>query len=107
MATTKKVTKTTTETNKTATKAAKKPTAKQTASTNGQAAAAPVDYLYEIGTTAGEIWQTLDDGGPMSVAALVRGSSASRDTVMQAIGWLAREEKIALDGDRTRQISLR
>jgi len=107
MATTKKATKRTTAKNKTAAKTARKPAAKKTAPTNGQAVAAPVDYLYEIGVTAGEIWQKLDDGGPMSVAALVRESSASRDTVMQAIGWLAREEKITLDGDRTRQIGLR
>lgn len=96
----KKITAKKTSTKK---KAAKKPAAKKAATTNGQ----PVDYLHGIGVTAGDIWHRLEVDGTMSVAALVRKSPASRDTVMQAVGWLAREGKVSLDGDRTRQISLR
>jgi hypothetical protein len=103
MATTKKTANKTTAKRTATKKAAKKPAAKKAAATNGQS----VDYLHDIGVTAGDVWHQLEADGTMSVAALVRKSTASRDTVMQAVGWLAREGKVTLDGDRTRQISLR
>lgn len=62
----------------------------------------------QIGETAGLVWHALKKNGPMSFAKLVKQVAAPRDTVMQAIGWLAREGKIAIDeAGRTRSVSLR
>jgi winged helix-turn-helix protein DUF2582 len=65
----------------------------------------------EIGSMAGAMWRTLHDKGEMSVTALKK-SVAAKDTegpvVDWAIGWLAREGKIAFRKDRnTIKISLR
>ena len=61
-----------------------------------------------IGKTAGEVWDVLNEWGPQSLAKLVKAVGKPRDMVMQAIGWLAREEKICIDEDgRSRIISLR
>jgi len=70
--------------------------------------AATVASLNEqIGETAGDIWHRLDEQGPMSVAKLVKACDVPRDVVMQAIGWLAREDKICLEEtSRGRMISL-
>ena len=56
-----------------------------------------VDYLSNIGETAGIIWQVLSEEGPLSMAKLVKAVGEPRDAVMQAIGWLAREGKINID----------
>lgn len=67
-------------------------------------AAAPV---HRIGDTAGQIWHLLDLEGPLKITQLVKQVDAPRDTVMQALGWLAREEKICIEEQaRTRVISL-
>ena len=61
-----------------------------------------------IGETAGEVWAILDERGPQSLAKLVKAVGKPRDIVMQAIGWLAREEKISVDENgRGRVVSLR
>ena len=61
-----------------------------------------------IGETAGEVWDVLDEWGPQSLAKLVKAVGKPRDVIMQAIGWLAREEKICIDEDgRSRIVSLR
>ncbi len=44
----------------------------------------------QIGETAGAVWRCLDENGSMSLAKLARNVDAPRDTVMQAVGWLAR-----------------
>jgi flagellar basal body rod protein FlgF len=68
----------------------------------------PVLTTQLIGETAGEVWKTLVDGGTMSLSKLVKTVSAPRDLVMQAIGWLAREDKIGFEGTaRNRQVTLR
>jgi DNA-binding GntR family transcriptional regulator len=44
----------------------------------------------------------------MTLAQLAKEVDAQRDTVMQAIGWLAREGKVEIeDNGRKRVISLR
>ena len=64
--------------------------------------------VNQIGDLAGEVWRTLDQGGPMSAAKLAKEIDAPRDLVMQAVGWLAREDKIAVEeANRGRVISLR
>ena len=56
----------------------------------------PASCLHEIGETAGKIWQALSKNGSMSVAKLVDQIGGNRDVVMQAVGWLAREGKLAI-----------
>jgi hypothetical protein len=62
----------------------------------------------EIGKTAGAVWQQLSKHGGMSYAKLVKAIGEPRDNVMQAIGWLAREDKMKIESDRrTRIIALK
>jgi hypothetical protein len=68
----------------------------------------PIALTVLIGETAGLVWKALSDNGPMSMAKLVKAVGQPRDMVMQAVGWLAREDKITIEEDRrTRIISLR
>ena len=72
------------------------------------ATASPASCVLQIGDTAGVVWKTLADNGPMTMAKLVKAVGRPRDLVMQAIGWLAREDKVSIDEDRrSRVISLR
>jgi len=72
------------------------------------ATVAPVSLVAEIGDIAGDVWKTLADDGPMSLARLVKAVGQPRDLVMQALGWLAREDKIWIEEEkRSRIVSLR
>jgi len=65
-------------------------------------------YVSQIGETAGVIWRLLQDNGPQTIAKLAKEVDAPRDVVMQALGWLAREDKITIDEEaRSRLVSLR
>jgi hypothetical protein len=62
----------------------------------------------QIGSTAGEVWHCLADHGPMTLGKLTKSVGTSRDVVMQAVGWLAREGKLEMaDTSRGRVVSLR
>ena len=77
---------------------------------NGEfmATAARESCLAEIGETAGRVWHLLDEKGSLTIAKLVKEVDVPRDVIMQALGWLAREEKLEIEGDgRTRKVSLR
>jgi hypothetical protein len=64
--------------------------------------------ITQIGETAGAVWHVLNDQGPLSIAKLVKAVDAPRDLVLQAVGWLAREDKVEIDdSSRGRVISLR
>ena len=64
--------------------------------------------IDQIGEVAGHVWHLLNEQGPQSLTRLVKDVDAPRDVVMQAIGWLAREEKIAIEEEaRSKIISLR
>jgi hypothetical protein len=65
--------------------------------------------VSEIGEAAGRLWHVLDVKGPQTVAKLVKEmDDIPRDVVMQAMGWLAREDKLEMEEDgRTRIVSLR
>ena len=72
------------------------------------ATAPPISHVAQIGDTAGAVWTILEKQGPLSVAKLVKAAGGPRDVVMQALGWLAREEKIWIEEDgRSRVVSLR
>ena len=55
-----------------------------------------VSVVGQIGETAGQIWQLLNENGPTKIAELVKSLDCPRDQVMQGIGWLAREDKIRI-----------
>ena len=72
------------------------------------ATASAASCVAQIGETAGVVWKTLADNGSMSMAKLVKSVGGPRDLVMQAIGWLAREDKLNIeDHRRSRVVSLR
>lgn len=53
--------------------------------------------VQAIGEVAGMVFHTLREEKEMSTARLSRTVDAPRDLVMQAIGWLAREEKVVIE----------
>jgi hypothetical protein len=64
--------------------------------------------VASIGEMAGVVWCTLSKNGSMTMAKLVKAVGEPRDNVMQALGWLAREDKIEIVEDgRSRVVSLR
>jgi hypothetical protein len=64
-------------------------------------------YVEEIGATAGNVWGFLVASGPVSLSALEKGVDAPRSLVDMALGWLAREGKVAIErGERTIQVRL-
>lgn len=70
--------------------------------------AEPISCIQQIGETAGDVWRVLaEESGPVSLAQLAKRVEQPRDVVMQAIGWLAREDKVRIEENgRTRTISL-
>jgi hypothetical protein len=67
----------------------------------------PVSCVACVGEAAGVVWRVLSEKGPLSLAKLVKAVGEPRDTVMQALGWLAREGKIDIrDEGRTRIVAL-
>ena len=65
-------------------------------------------FIEQIGETAGEVWHLLaDEKEPVSLAQLAKRIDQPRDVIMQAIGWLAREDKIRIEENgRTRYVAL-
>jgi hypothetical protein len=53
--------------------------------------------ITQIGETAGIVWKLLIENESLSLAKLTKMSGESRDVVMQAVGWLAREGKVVSD----------
>ena len=67
-----------------------------------------ISPLAQIGETAGLVWRVLKENGAMTMAKLIKAVDQPRDLIMQAVGWLAREDKIAISSNaRGRTISLR
>lgn len=63
--------------------------------------------IEQIGETAGHVWRVLSESGPLSLTKLTKEVDAPKDLVMQALGWLAREDKIVIEEDgRTKVVSL-
>ena len=71
------------------------------------ATAEVLTLVGQIGETAGDVWQLLDQDGQTKISQLVKQIDAPRDVVMQAVGWLAREGKIRIEEEsRSRVIYL-
>jgi len=49
----------------------------------------------KIGIDAGNVWKILDDQGTKSVKELKKAAKLTDKEIYAAIGWLAREEKLA------------
>ena len=61
----------------------------------------------EIGDIAGKVWKYLHSSGESSLTGVERAVGAPKPVVCMAIGWLAREGKIALRQEkRTLQVWL-
>ncbi|MBN8627660.1 MAG: winged helix-turn-helix domain-containing protein [Planctomycetes bacterium] len=60
-----------------------------------------------IGETAGVVWKVLAAKGPLSLTKLTKECEAPKDLVLQAVGWLAREDKLVFEEGRTKTIGLK
>jgi len=58
--------------------------------------------LNEIGRIAGTIWHYLEKNHEATVTQLTREMDMSERKILMAIGWLAREEKLAFEQRRRR-----
>jgi hypothetical protein len=64
--------------------------------------------VVRIGEAAGVVWSYLSAHGPTSLTVLAHGVGIPRDLLLQALGWLARENKIdIMDKGRGKIVSLR
>lgn len=64
--------------------------------------------VTQIGEAAGMVWNALSDDGALSVTKIVKRVELPRDVVLQALGWLAREDKLNIEEtSRGKIISLR
>jgi Winged helix-turn-helix domain (DUF2582) len=52
-----------------------------------------------IGETAGAVWKTLSEEGPLTFAALMEEVNAPQSLFFMAIGWLSREEKLHFESN--------
>ena len=67
-----------------------------------------VQVVLDIGESAGIIWRFLSDRGPATFAQLKRGTRLDEAVLHQGIGWLAREDKLALEATgRTHKVALK
>jgi len=53
----------------------------------------------EFGFNAGRVWKALEMYGPLTETQLVEETSLRKNELFAAVGWLARENKIRMDGD--------
>jgi len=53
-----------------------------------------------IGLCAGEVWRYLDQHeGKGTLKVIVSGINAPKETILMAVGWLAREGYILIEGN--------
>lgn len=55
--------------------------------------------IEKIGTNAGKVWTLLDEAGTQNVKDLKKSSKMTDKDLYAALGWLAREGKVALVED--------
>jgi len=53
--------------------------------------------IYQIGEVAGKVWMFLKHHGESNLNQLKKGVKADPNLILQAIGWLAREDKIRIE----------
>ena len=60
-----------------------------------------------IGEAAGKVWEYLCSNGAASASMISRQTGLTRDLTQRAIGWLAREDKLAIEKvKRTEKVRL-
>ncbi len=50
-----------------------------------------------FGIKAGIVWEALNQNGPSSIDNIVKATGLRRELVYGALGWLGRENKIAVE----------
>lgn len=53
--------------------------------------------IHEIGETAGQVWQVLNENGAITFPQLKKKVKTSEELLNQSIGWLAREDKLTME----------
>jgi len=53
--------------------------------------------IQSIGDIAGKVWNFLNEKGEANLSQLKKGVKADSNLVLQAIGWLAREDKLLIE----------
>jgi len=53
--------------------------------------------IQPIGETAGKVWRLLNENGEASLSQLKKGVKVDPNLILQAIGWLAREDKLRIE----------
>jgi len=53
--------------------------------------------VQTIGEVAGKVWKFLDEKGEANLNQLKKGVKADPNLILQAIGWLAREDKLLIE----------
>jgi hypothetical protein len=53
--------------------------------------------ILKIGETAGKVWKFLEENGEASLAQIKKGVKGDPNLILQAIGWLAREDKVQIE----------
>lgn len=55
---------------------------------------------HEIGTNVGIVWQAVAaESGKIAFEELLKATRLTKSQVLLALGWLARENKVSLNGD--------
>jgi hypothetical protein len=54
-----------------------------------------VESLF--GEKAGLVWEALDQNGPSTIGDITKATTLRREEVYGALGWLGRENKIAVE----------
>jgi len=50
-----------------------------------------------IGDAAGKVWHFLNENGPASVTKVTTETGLGKNDVQRAIGWLLKEDKLAIE----------
>ncbi len=53
--------------------------------------------IHQIGEVAGKVWMFLKQNGESNLNQLKKGIKADPNLTLQAIGWLAREDKLRIE----------
>jgi hypothetical protein len=58
------------------------------------------DTTVNFGKSAGKIWTTLNEKGPLETSKLLKITKLKSSDFHSAVGWLARENKILKEGEQ-------
>jgi hypothetical protein len=58
------------------------------------------DVVETFGKNSGKVWQALNKYGPLTQTNIIKSTRLSENDFYAAVGWLARENKIAREGTK-------